>query len=182
VIHLVTLDPFPEPVVGQVRSRLYLAFGVGCEHTGHHAAPIPRRADRFDAAALLSAEPPFESYSDDRVLYLTSAELALPAGPLGVPPAHGFSLPKVRRAVVSSSRIAAPQPATPEEDEAWLTYGDRLGKHAVQQMGFLWGLRRCLDHHCAMATPWDEDVADDDATLCEFCRKKSEVSLQGARS
>ncbi|MDF1562947.1 MAG: hypothetical protein P1V51_07875 [Deltaproteobacteria bacterium] len=182
MIHLVTLDPFVEPTVSQVRSRLYLAFGVGCEHAGQLKDPVPRKKGAFDAHALLVAPTPFDSYTDDRVLYLTRAELLLPEGPLGTAPSGGFSTPRSGCAVVTASGVPAPPENTSEDDEAWLSYGDRLGRLAVQHMGFLWGLRRCLDHHCAMAIPWAEEVSDTDANLCEFCRGKSEVLLQQARS
>ncbi len=182
MIHLVTLDAFAEPTVAQVRSRLYLAYGVGCEHGGRVKDPIPRKKARFDAEKLLSAAPPFEVYADDRVVYLTLAELELPAGPLGTAPSQGFATPRTGCAVVSGADLIAPPENTPDDDEAWLTYGDHLGRRAVQQIGFLWGLRRCLDHHCAMAVPWAEEVSKNDATLCEFCRGKSEILLHRARS
>jgi len=182
MMHLVSLDPLQEITVDQIRSRLYLAFASGCEHAGAHPDPSPRRGGTFDVRELLSAPPPFESHSDDRLLYLTGAPLTPQEGPLGAPPIFGFASLDLGRAVVTSAGLFMPEAGTDPEDEAYATLGEQIGRRAVQQMGFLWGLRRCVDPRCAMAIPWLEGQTREDASLCEFCRDRSEILLSRVRS
>ena len=79
-----------------------------------------------------------------------------------------------------------PSPPSPQNEDAWIDFSDRLSRRAVQQVGFLWGLHRCVDPRCAMYVPWSSAVskasAEGDPTLCDFCRGKSETRLDRTRS
>ena len=189
MIHVATLDPIADFLVDQVCSRLYLAYGIGSEPVGTVALPEGCEAgEALLAWALLDRLPRLdERISDDRTLVLTTRPLRFPEGPLGEPPAEGLADPKAGRAVVTTCGLQPPKrPLSAETEEAWGLHADRIARRAVQQVGFLWGLHRCLDARCAMATPWARRVVEGgyltSTTLCEFCRTKSEARLEQTRS
>lgn len=188
MIHLVSLDDLPPFVVDHLCRRLFMAYGVGCDHLGHVDAPRSASVDGgLDAMMVLRDAPEVNRYTDDRAVFLTVRPLAFPEGPVGIPPSDGFADLASGTALVTTAGLDRPGAAPgPDNEDAWIDFSDRLARRAVQQVGFLWGLHRCVDPRCAMYLPWPsagvKPGAEADPTLCDFCRGKSEVRLDRTRS
>jgi predicted Zn-dependent protease len=181
VIRVVTLAKLDPADLTALTRTLYRAFGVGTEHAGDRDPPaLPAGAKgRVDAVGLVAAAPPVRAFPDDKVLFLTDAQLSLPAGPLGEPPCHGFSQYDGRDAVVTLARLPA-RGVTESSIEAWRR---RLARESIHFLGHLWGLHHCPDARCAMHPSWSQSLpAAPEADLCTFCREKSEERIRAAKT
>ncbi len=181
MIRIVTLDRIDPTDMAFLIGTLYRAFGVGTEHAGDR--PVPREAERpdarLDAVALLREADPVRTFADDKVLYITSAPLALPQGPLGEPPCWGFADFGGERAVISTSKIPA-RGVSEASIEAWRR---RLAREATHAIGHTWDLHHCYDPRCAMHPSWSQGLpADPEIDLCSFCREKSEHKIRLAKT
>jgi len=181
VIRIVTLAPYDEGDIAFLSRTLFQAFGLGTEHVGTRG--LPKAAEgkdgRHDAQKLLDEVTPVRAFADDKVLYLTSAELSLPEGPLGEPPAWGFALQDGDRAVVSTS-FFAPRGVTEASIEI---FRRRLARESIHFVGHLWGLHHCYDARCAMHPSWSPTLpADPEFDLDAFCREKSERRIRMAKT
>jgi predicted Zn-dependent protease len=181
VIRIVTLDPFDDGDLAFLAKTLYQAFGVGTEHAGSRPLPPEAIGDdgRYDAPKLVAEVEPVKTFADDKILYLTSAPLALRAGPLGEPPCWGFAQYGGERAVLSTSRFPS-RGVTEASIEAWRK---RLAREASHAVGHLWDLHHCYDARCAMHPSWSQALpANPDMDLCSFCRDKSERRVRLAKT
>jgi predicted Zn-dependent protease len=181
VIRIVTLDPFDDGDLAFLAKTLYQAFGVGTEHAGSRPLPPEAIGDdgRYDAPKLVAEVEPVKTFADDKILYLTSAPLALRAGPLGEPPCWGFAQYGGERAVLSTSRFPS-RGVTEASIEAWRK---RLAREASHAVGHLWDLHHCYDARCAMHPSWSQSLpANPDMDLCSFCRDKSERRVRLAKT
>lgn len=184
MIHLVTLEnELPDIVVHHVCELLYIAYGVGCEHVGEGKATS---SGAVDALEVVKNPPMDPGFSDDKLLLISTRPLEVPEGPLGRAPAGVFGDRDLGRGVISTVGLTVPASTevTEENEGQWAFFGDRLARRAVHLLGLLWGLHRCVSVKCAMYVPWCEDLApeDEQATLCDFCRDKSEAALRHSRS
>jgi predicted Zn-dependent protease len=181
VIRIVTLDRIDPTDVAFLSGTLYRAFGVGTEHAGEK--PVPPEAEqkdgRLDAIKLLREAPHVRALPDDKVLYITSAPLALKAGPLGEPPCWGFADFGGERAVMSTSKLPA-RGVTEASIEAWRK---RLAREAIHALGHTWDLHHCYDPKCAMHPSWSQGLPEHpESDLCVFCREKSERKIRLAKT
>jgi archaemetzincin len=181
VIRIVTLDKFDETDLALLAKTLYTAFGLGTEHAGER--PLPKEAERkdgrYDAVALVDEVHPVKTFADDKVLFLTSAPLAITPGPLGEPPCWTFAQYGGEKAVVSTSRFPA-RGVSEASIEAWRK---RLARESIHAVGHLWDLHHCYDARCAMHPSWTQHLAaSPEADLCTFCREKSERKIRLAKS
>lgn len=177
MIRVVTLDAFEEKDVAFLCRLLFQTFNIGCEPAGK--LPLPEEAllpdGSYDAALLLEEAETVKLVADDKLLYLTHAPLSLPEGPLGRPPAYGFSDYGGQRAVTSTSRF--PKGLEEETEE----FQKRLAKQAIQEVGRTWELHTCVDAKCSMYPPWSESFETHvEPILCNFCREKSEERIRMA--
>lgn len=177
MIRIVTLDPFDDGDLAFLSKTLYQAFGLGTEHAG--SRPLPHEAmkddGRYDATKLVAEAEPIKSFADDKILYLTSAPLSLPKGPLGEPPCWGFAQYGGERAVVSTARFAS-RGVTEGSIEV---FRRRLAREATHGVGHLWDLHHCYDARCAMHPSWSQGLGPNpDMELCSFCRDKSERRIR----
>jgi archaemetzincin len=180
VIRVVTLARLDPGDVQALTRSLYRAFGVGTEHAGDRDPPtLPAAKGRVDALALVAAAPPVRAFADDKVLFVTDTPLAVAPGPLGEPPAWGFSEYGGRTAVVTLATLP-PRGVTEGSVEAWRR---RLARESIHFIGHLWGLHHCCDARCAMHPSWSQTLAPTpDADLCTFCREKSEERIRAAKT
>ena len=181
MIRIVTLDRIDPSDMAFLCGTLYRAFGVGTEHVGDKPVPpeAERKDGRLDAMKLLKEAPHVRSLPDDKVLYITSAPLALPPGPLGEPPCWGFADFGGERAVVSTARIP-PRGVSEASVEAWRK---RLAREAIHALGHTWDLHHCYDARCAMHPSWSQGLAERrEMELCTFCREKSERKIRLAKT
>ena len=181
MIRIVTLDRFDAGDILALSRTLYQAFGLGTEHAGDRPLPSEAKRDdgRYDAEALLAAASPVRTFADDKVLYLTSARLALRPGPLGEPPCWGFSQYGGERAVVSTARF----PSRGVSEASIETWRKRLAREAIHAVGHLWDLHHCYDARCAMHPSWSPSLpASPEADLCSFDREKSERKIRLAKT
>jgi archaemetzincin len=181
VIRLVTLDKVDPTDMAFLTRALYQAFGLGTEFAGER--PMPPDAEtsdgRVDAVKLLKEVAPVRTFADDKVLYIASAPLALPPGPLGEPPCWGFADYGKDRAVISSARF----PARGVSESSIEVYRRRLVREATHAIGHLWDLHHCYDARCAMHPSWSPSLsADPEMDLCSFCREKSERKIRLAKT
>ncbi|HWV37109.1 MAG TPA: hypothetical protein VN033_01385 [Vulgatibacter sp.] len=179
MIRVVNLDPFHEGDVDAVCKYLFQAFGLGCEPAGR--LPLPEEARRddgtYDAALLLEEAETVKLVADDKLLYLTHANLVQPEGPVGRPPTFGLAQHGGNRAVASCANF----PKTLEEgsDE----FRKRLAKQAVREIGRTWELHTCIDPKCAMHPSWSDAFETHvEPVLCAFCREKSEERIRMAKT
>ena len=181
MIRIVTLEPFDEGDIAALSKTLYTAFGLGTEYAGERPLPPEAEGDdgRYDAVKLVAEVNPIKTFADDKVLYLTSAPLALQAGPLGEPPCWSFAQYGGDKAVVSTSRF--PQRGVTEASiEAWRK---RLAREAIHAIGHMWDLHHCYDARCAMHPSWSPSLpASPEAELCSFDRDKSERRIRLAKT
>ncbi len=180
MIRVVTLAKVDPADVAALTKTLYRAFGVGTEHTGDLPPPtLEAPKGRTDAAALTAAAPRVRTLADDKVLYLTDSPLSTAPGPLGDPPAWGFSEYDGQRAVLTLAKLPA-RGVTESSIEAWRR---RLAREAIHFIGHLWGLHHCPDARCAMHPAWSQSLSPTpDADLCTFCREKSEERIRAAKT
>jgi predicted Zn-dependent protease len=180
VIRVVTLSGIDAADLGALTKSLYRAFGVGTEHVGdREPPPATGPKGRHDAPGLAAAAPPVRAFADDKVLYLTDAPLSLPAGPLGEPPCHGYSVYGGRTALVTLSKLPA-RGVSESSIEAWRR---RLARESIHFLGHLWGLHHCPDARCAMHPSWSPALSPNpDPDLCTFCREKSEERVRAAKT
>jgi predicted Zn-dependent protease len=181
VIRVATLEELDPADLAFLKRSLYRAFGLGTELAGLKPAPVQAAAadGRLDAVVLLREVSPVRSFVDDRILYVTHAPLALPAGPLGEPPCYGFADVERDRAVVSAARLA-PRGTSESSVEA---FQRRLAREAVHVVGHLWDLHHCVDARCAMHPSWSPALpASPEMDLCPFCREKSERKIRLAKT
>jgi predicted Zn-dependent protease len=181
VIRIVTLDRIDPSDVAFLSGMLYRAFGVGTEHVGDK--PVPPEAEqkdgRLDALKLLREAPHVRSLPDDKVIYITSAPLALKPGPLGEPPCWGFADFGGERAVVSTARF----PARGVSEASVETWRKRLAREAIHALGHTWDLHHCYDPRCAMHPSWSPGLPEKpEMDLCTFCREKSERKIRLAKT
>lgn len=180
MIRVVTLARLDPADLTALTKTLYRAFGVGTEHAGDREAPAasgPR--GRVDAVGLIAAAPPVRAFADDKVLFITDQPLSVPAGPLGEPPAYGFSEYGGRSAAVTLSKLPA-RGVSESSIEAWRR---RLARESIHFIGHLWGLHHCCDARCAMHPSWSQSLSPTpDADLCTFCREKSEDRIRSAKT
>jgi predicted Zn-dependent protease len=175
------LDPLDPADLAFLTKALYRAFGVGTEPAGERAMPpgAAKHDGRIDAVALLAGVERVRSFADDKVLYVTSAPLALEPGPLGEPQCWGFAQYGGERAVVSTSRFP-PRGVTESSVEAWRR---RLVRESTHVVGHLWDLHHCYDAKCAMHPSWSPGLpANTETDLCSFCREKSERKVRLAKT
>ncbi len=181
MIRVVTLEKIDPADMGFLTGILYRAFGVGTEHAGDR--PVPPEAEtkdgRLDAAKLLREVQPVRTFADDKILFITSAPLALKPGPLGEPPCWGFAEYGGARAVITTSKLP-PRGVTEASIETWR---HRLAREATHAIGHLWDLHHCYDPRCAMHPSWSQSLpANPDMDLCTFCREKSERKVRLAKT
>jgi archaemetzincin len=181
VIRIVTTDKLDPGDMAFLTATLYRAFGLGTEHAGDR--PLPRDAatddGRLDAVKFLQEVAPVRTFADDKVLYITSAPLALPPGPLGEPPCWGFAQYGGERAVISTSRLPE-RGVTEASIEAWRR---RLARESIHAIGHLWDLHHCYDAKCAMHPSWSPSLpANPEMDLDTFCREKSERRIRLAKT
>lgn len=181
MIRVATLEELDPADLAFLKRSLYRAFGLGTELAGQK--PPPDKAvgkdGRLDALALLREVSPVRSFADDRVLYVTRAPLAVPAGPLGEPPCYGFADVERDRAVVSTARL----PARGSSEASVEAFQRRLAREAVHFVGHLWDLHHCVDARCAMHPSWSPALpASPEMDLCTFCREKSERKIRLAKT
>jgi predicted Zn-dependent protease len=63
------------------------------------------------------------------------------------------------------------------------TWRRRLAREAVHVIGHLWDLHHCYDVRCAMHPSWSPHLGPTpDASLCTFCREKSERKIRLAKT
>jgi archaemetzincin len=181
VIRVVTLDKLDPGDLAFLTKTLYTAFGLGTEFAGER--PVPTDAagkdGRLDAVKFLKEVAPVRVFADDKVLYVTSAPLSLPPGPLGEPPCWGFAEYGKERAVITTSKLP-PRGVTEASVEA---FRRRLAREAIHAIGHLWDLHHCYDAKCAMHTSWSPSLpANPEMDLCSFCREKSERKIRLAKT
>ncbi len=181
MIRLVTLDKVDPTDVVALGKALFAAFGLGTEHSGER--PMPKdgagKDGRWDAVKLLAEVEPIRLVADDKVLYITSAPLSLPAGPLGAPPCWGYAEYGGQRGVISLANLPA-RGVSEASIEAWRK---RLTREASHVIGHLWDLHHCYDARCAMHPSWSPNLpAAPEADLCTFCREKSERKIRLAKT
>lgn len=181
MIRIVTLEPFDQSDIALLSRTLFQAFGLGTEHAGDRPLPSEAEQDdgRYDAENLVNEVNPVKTFADDKVLYLTSAPLALRAGPLGEPPCWSFAQYGGEKAVVSTSRFPA-RGVSEASIEAWR---NRLARESIHAVGHLWDLHHCYDARCAMHPSWSPSLpASPEADLCTFDRDKSERKIRLAKT
>ena len=181
MIRIVSLDRLDPADLAFLTATLYRAFGVGTEHAGERPLPagVEGKDGRVDAMRLLAEAPPVRALPDDKVLFLTSAPLALQPGPLGEPPCWGFAELGGEKAVVSTARLPA-RGVSEASIEAWRR---RLAREATHALGHTWDLHHCYDARCAMHPSWSQGLADrPELELCTFCREKSERKIRLAKT
>jgi predicted Zn-dependent protease len=172
VIRLVTFEPFERELLDQLSRAIFQAYGLGCEYAGE--VPLPEKANvagGLDAVELVTHATQVKSFADDKVIYLTARPFAPRRLPSGELPTQGFSQAGGSRAVLTTHGL--PQGAA---------FLKRLSKQAVHEVGHLWELHHCLDARCAMYPPWAMSFATGEATLCTFCREKSEQKIRLAKT
>ncbi len=181
MIRIVTLERFDPEDIALLAKALNRAFGVGTEHAGERPLPAEAKQSdgRYDAVKLVSEVAPVKTFTDDKVLYLTSAKLALRPGPLGEPPCWNFAQYGGEKAVVSTSRFPA-RGASEASIDAWR---QRLTRESIHAVGHLWELHHCYDARCAMHPSWSPNLsANPEAELCSFDREKSERRVRLAKT
>lgn len=181
MIRLVTLDKVDPADIAALSKTLYASFGLGTEHAGDRAMPkeTAGKDGRHDAVRLLAEVEPIRLVADDKVLYITSAPLSLPAGPLGEPPCWGFAEYGGQKAVISLAKLPA-RGVSEASIEAWRK---RLAREAIHAIGHLWDLHHCYDFRCAMHPSWSPNLpASPEHDLCTFCREKSERKIRLAKT
>jgi predicted Zn-dependent protease len=181
VIRVVTLDPVDAGDLAFLCRTLYQAFGLGTELSGERKRPAgaDEKDGRVDAERLLREAGAPRVIADDKVLFVTAADLSVRPGPLGEPPAWGFAQYGGQRAVVSTRRLPA-RGVSEASIEAWRR---RLAREAIHVVGHLWDLHHCYDARCAMHPSWSPSLpANPDADLCNFCREKSERKVRMAKT
>ena len=181
MIRIVALDKLDPGDVAFLTRTLYQAFGLGTEFAGDR--PMPREAEtrdgRVDAMRLLAEVQPVRTFADDKVLYITSAPLALKPGPLGEPPCWGFAEYGGEKAVITTARL----PARGVSEASIEVFRRRLGREAIHAVGHLWDLHHCVDGRCAMHPSWSPSLpASPEMELCGFCREKSERKIRLAKT
>jgi predicted Zn-dependent protease len=181
VIRIVTLEKIDPSDLAFLTGTLYRAFGVGTEHAGDRAVPSEAEAKdgRVDAEKLLREVAPIRTFTDDKILFITGAPLALKPGPLGEPPCWGFAELGGTRAVVTTSKLP-PRGVSEASVEAWRR---RLAREAIHAIGHVWDLHHCYDARCAMHPSWSQALPPSpEADLCAFCREKSERKVRLAKT
>jgi archaemetzincin len=181
VIRIVTLDKLDPGDLAFLVGTLYRAFGVGTEHAGERAVPTEaeQKDGRLDAVKLLREVEPIRTFADDKILYITSAPLALKPGPLGEPPCWSFAEFGGVRAAITTSKL----PARGVSEASIETYRRRLAREATHAVGHLWDLHHCYDPRCAMHPSWSQALpADPETDLDTFCREKSERKVRLAKT
>jgi len=181
VIRIVTLERFDEGDIAYLARTLYQAFGLGTEHAGDRRLPSDAEQDdgRYDAPTLAAEVEPVRTFADDKVLYLTSARLAIAPGPLGEPPCWSYAEYGGDRAVVSTARFPA-RGVSEASIEAWRK---RLARECIHAVGHLWYLHHCYDGRCAMHPSWSPSLpAAPEPELCNFDREKSERKIRLAKT
>jgi archaemetzincin len=181
VIRVVTLDRYDPGDLAFLTRTLYQAFGLGTESAGEKQMPsgVEGKDGRVDAMRLLAEVEPVRTLGDDKVVYLTSAPLSLPPGPLGEPPCWSFAEYGGARAVVSTTRLP-PRGVTEASIEA---YRRRLARETIHAVGHLWELHHCYDARCAMHPSWSPALpANPEMDLDTFCREKSERKIRLAKT
>jgi archaemetzincin len=181
VIRIVTLEKLDPADLAFLTSTLYRAFGVGTEHAGER--PVPPEAEtkdgRLDAVKLVREVEPIRTFPDDKILYITSAPLALKPGPLGEPPCWSFAEFGGGRAVITTSKLP-PRGVTEASIDNWHR---RLAREATHAIGHLWDLHHCYDPRCAMHPSWSQALpANPEMDLDTFCREKSERKVRLAKT
>jgi len=181
VIRIVTLDKFDEADLAFLAKTLYTAFGLGTEHAGERELPseAERKDGRYDAVTLVDEVQPVKTFADDKVLFLTSAPLAMEPGPLGEPPCWNFAQYGGEKAVVWTARF----PARGVSEASIETWRKRLARESIHAVGHLWDLHHCYDARCAMHPSWSPSLpASPEADLCSFDRDKSERKIRLAKT
>jgi archaemetzincin len=181
VIRIVTLSPFDEGDIAVLAKTLFTAFGLGTEYAGERPLPPEAELDdgRYDAVKLVAEVNPVKTFADDKVLFLTDAELAMRRGPLGEPPCWSFAQYGGEKAVVSTARFPE-RGVTEASIEAWRK---RLARESIHAVGHLWDLHHCYDARCAMHPSWSPSLpASPEAELCSFDREKSERKVRLAKT
>ncbi len=181
MIRIVTLERIDPADMAFLTGTLYRAFGVGTEHAGDKRLPAEAelKDGRIDALKLLRDVEPIRTFADDKILYITSAPLALQPGPLGEPPCWGFAEYGGERAVITTSKLP-PRGVSEASIEAWRR---RLAREATHAIGHVWDLHHCYDPRCAMHPSWSQSLsANPEMDLCSFCREKSERKVRLAKT
>ena len=181
MIRIVTLERYDAQDIALLSRTLFQAFGLGTEHAGERPLPPEAKQDdgRYDAVKLVAEVNPVKTFADDKVLYLTSAKLALKPGPLGEPPCWGFAQYGGEKAVVSTAKFPA-RGVSEASIEAWRK---RLARESIHAVGHLWDLHHCYDARCAMHPSWSPHLpASPEMDLCSFCREKSERKIRLAKT
>ena len=174
MIRIVTLGEFPPDVLDHAQRRIHAAYGMGCELQGE--AKLPKSAftadqDAYDGPKLLDqVDDDTELYADDKLLYLMTAPIGGPIGPMGKGPTDGFAQQGGGRCVVTSAQLGG---------KGQLTLEAGLAKRAAHYVGHLWDLHHCFDPRCAMHPGWAPGFTQyPEVALCLFCREKSEKKIK----
>ncbi len=181
MIRVVTLDEFDPADLAFLTRNLYRAFGLGTELSGSKPVPagVEGKDGRLDAVALLREVAPVRTFADDKVLYITSAPLSIPPGPLGEPPCWGFADYGKDRALISTARL----PTRGVSEASVEAFRRRLAREAIHAVGHLWDLHHCVDARCAMHPSWSPSLpASPEIDLDTFCREKSERKIRLAKT
>ena len=181
MIRVVPLDEFDPADLAFVTRNLYRAFGLGTELVGQKPLPsdLGGKGGRVDALALLREVAPVRTFADDKVLYLTTAPLSVPPGPLGEPPCWGFAEYGKERAMLSTVRL----PSRGTSETSVEAYRRRMAREAIHVVGHLWDLHHCVDGRCVMHPSWSPFLpASPEMDLCAFCREKSERKIRLAKT
>ncbi len=174
MIRIVTLGEFPPDVLDHVQRRLHAAYGMGCELQGEAKLPksaLDQALGGYDGAKLIDQiDDDTELYGDDKLLYLTTAPISAPLGPMGKGPTDGFAQQGAGKCVVSSALLGG-------KNQLSLEAG--LAKRAAHYVGHLWDLHHCYDPRCAMHPGWAPGFLQyPEVALCLFCREKSEKKIK----
>lgn len=181
MIRVATLDRVDPADLAFLTRTLFRTFGLGTEYAGEQPVPAGLEGEdgRLDALRLLREAAPVRTFADDKVLYLSSAPLSLPPGPLGEPPCWGFADYGKDRALVTTVHL----PARGVSESSVETYQRRLARESIHAIGHLWDLHHCYDARCAMHPSWSPALpTSPEMDLCTFCREKSERKIRFAKT
>lgn len=165
------IDP---ALLARLCTLLFQAYGIGCEPTDEGVLPRLAAKGPIDAEDFLDEARCAGALSDDKILFVTARPLRARTLPSGEVPTQSQSLIAEGRAIVSTHGL---------DDGDRERFVKRLGKHAIHEVGHLWGLHHCLDGRCALYPIWTPAFAAAELPqLCAFCREKSDAKIRLAKS
>lgn len=170
MIRVVTLSEFEDETLALVLKRVQNSYGVGVEIGRRTTMPTEAydpAADAYNAVETIAEAEDVRAFGDDKILFLTDRPLSLPIGPMGPGPVDGFADFGQVKAVATSAGVPK-----------GMELASALSKRAIRQVGHLFDLHHCHDQKCAMLPGWLDGFAQyPEASLCVFCRDKSEQRI-----